>query len=120
MRAEPPIFEHRSERVLTRGAFARRMAHAALLMVALLALALGVGVLGYRLSEGMTWVDALFNASMILSGMGPAAELHSVAGKLFASAYALFSGVFFIALIGVAAAPIAHRFLHQFHADEKG
>ncbi len=120
MKAGLRIFEHRSERVLTRSAFVQRMAHAGLLMGALLALALGVGVLGYRLSEGMDWIDALVNAAMILSGMGPAAELHSVAGKLFASAYALFSGVFFIALIGVAATPIAHRFLHQFHADEKG
>ena len=120
MKAAPPIFEHRSERVLTRPAFVRRMAHAALLMAVLLVLALAVGVLGYRLSEGMDWIDALLNAAMILSGMGPAAELHTTAGKLFASFYALFSGVFFIAWISVAAAPIAHRFLHQFHADEKG
>ncbi len=57
---------------------------------------------------------------MILGGMGPVNPLQTVAGKLFASFYALFSGVVFIAAMGVLAAPIFHRFLHHFHlADEK-
>ena len=76
---------------------------------------------GYHQTEGLPWLDALLNASMILSGMGPVQELHTTAGKLFASFYALFSGVMFITLAGVLFAPVFHRFLHKFHwGDDVG
>ncbi len=82
--------------------------------------ALGIGILGYHFLEGLSWINSLLNASMILGGMGPVNPLQTTAGKLFASFYALFSGVVFIAAMGVLAAPIFHRFLHHFHlADEK-
>jgi len=84
---------------------------------ALIAISLGIGVLGYRLTAGLDWVDALLNASMILTGMGPVSQLSSNGAKLFASAYALFSGVIFIASAGVAVGPVAHRFLHRFHVE---
>jgi hypothetical protein len=79
---------------------------------------LGIGVVGYRATEGMPWLDALLNASMILGGMGPVSELHTVAGKLFASAYALFSGVAFLATVGILVAPVAHRLFHHLHLEE--
>jgi hypothetical protein len=41
------------------------------------------------------------------------------ASKIFASIYALFSGVIFIALMGIILSPIAHRVMHRFHIDEK-
>lgn len=65
----------------------------------------------------MPWLDATLNASMILGGMGPVDSLHTVSGKLFASAYALFSGVLFIGVMGIVLAPFAHRLLHRFHFD---
>lgn len=82
---------------------------------------LGLGVLGYHFAEGLEWLDALLNASMILFGMGPVAEIKSAAGKWFASFYAMFSGVAFITIVGVVFAPLFHRFLHKFHLemDEK-
>ena len=84
---------------------------------ALIAISLGIGVVGYHLTAGLDWVDALLNASMILTGMGPVSPLATNGAKLFASAYALFSGVIFIASVGVAVAPVAHRFLHRFHLE---
>lgn len=78
---------------------------------------LGIGVVGYHISEGLSWLDALLNASMILGGMGPVSELHTVAGKLFASTYALFSGVAFLATVGILVAPVAHRLLHRLHLE---
>ena len=93
------------------------MARAGMLAGSLLGAALGIGVLGYHGFERMSWVDSLLNASMILTGMGPAAELHTVGGKLFASAYALFSGIVFLSSAAVILAPIVHRFLHRFHLD---
>ena len=79
--------------------------------------ALGLGVYGYHHFGGLSWLDALLNASMILSGMGPVNELRTTAAKLFASFYALFSGVAFITTAGVLFAPVIHRFFHKFHLE---
>jgi hypothetical protein len=80
---------------------------------------LGIGVLGYHLIESMSWVDSLLNASMILGGMGPVTPLQTDAGKIFASFYALYSGVVLLASVGVLAAPILHRFMHRFHLQDE-
>ena len=85
----------------------------------LVIVSLGIGVVGYRVTEGFSWLDALLNASMILGGMGPVNELHTVAGKFFASGYALFSGVAFLATVGIMVAPLAHRLLHSLHMETR-
>ena len=59
------------------------------------------------------------NAAMILSGMGPLNPLQTQGGKLFAGAYALFSGLVFITVMVVILAPVFHRFLHKFHIEEE-
>ena len=86
---------------------------------ALIVLALGLGVLGYHQFGGLPWIDALLNASMILAGMGPVGELHSDGAKLFASAYALFSGLVFISLMALLLLPVVHRVLHKFHLSDE-
>ncbi len=101
----------------TRQEFMRHMSRSILASSALIAISLGVGVLGYHVTAGLDWVDALLNASMILTGMGPVSPLTTTGAKLFASGYALFSGVIFIASAGVAVGPVAHRFLHRFHVE---
>ena len=78
----------------------------------LLAASLAAGVAGYRLTEHMGWVDAFLNAAMIMGGMGPAGELHTNAGKIFASLYALYSGLFLIAVTGFLLIPFLQRVLH--------
>jgi len=75
------------------------------------------GVMAYHWIGGLGWTDALLNASMILSGMGPVDRLSTTEAKLFASAYALFSGLVFIAIMGIVVSPIVHRVLHKFHID---
>ncbi len=114
------MFEHRSKPLLPRKAFLARLGRSLALAALVVALALGLGVLGYHVIAGLPWIDSLLNASMILSGMGPVSELRSDAAKLFASGYALFSGVVFITSVGVAGAPLLHRFLHQFHLEVAG
>jgi hypothetical protein len=111
------MFEHRHQPVIPRKHFYRRLARHARLSLAIIAGSLGMGVLGYRFTEGMGWLDSLLNASMILGGMGPVAELKHDAGKWFASFYALYSGVAFLVMCGVLFAPVVHRFLHKFHAE---
>ena len=110
-------YEHHTQPILPRRHFIRRMLVHGLASAGVLVIALGIGVLGYHLTEGMDWLDALLNASMILGGMGPVNELHTEAGKLFASFYALFSGVVFLASAGLVIAPLAHRLLHWLHLE---
>ena len=112
------MYEHHKQPLLPRGMFLRRMLRHALVALAVLFLSLGLGVLGYRSIEHLPWLDSLLNASMILGGMGPVDTMHTAGGKLFASAYALFSGVAFLAVAGILIAPIAHRVLHRLHLDD--
>jgi hypothetical protein len=111
------MFEHRSHPLLSRRAFLLRLGRSGACAAALLGACLGIGVIGYHFIEQMTWVDALLNASMILSGMGPVNPLHTTAGKLFASCYALLSGVAFISTMGILLAAPLHRLMHRFHLE---
>ena len=86
--------------------------------IILLALGLGIGVWGYHQFCHYSWIDSLLNASMILSGMGPMNPITSDGGKLFASFYAIFSGVVFVATIGVILAPLLHRAMHILMMEE--
>jgi Ion channel len=112
------MFEHRTKPLLPRRAFYGRMARSAGVALIVIVAALGIGMLGYRCFERMSWLDAFANASMILSGMGPFAPLQTDAGKLFAGCYALFSGLMFITSLGIVFAPLFHRFLHKFHLEQ--
>jgi hypothetical protein len=89
------------------------------LALLVVAVGLGIGVLGYHCFGELSWVDSLLNASMILAGMGPVDTLHSTAAKIFASCYALSSGLVFIGVASLIVAPFAHRLLHRFHLDQK-
>ncbi len=114
------MYEHRHQPLLSHRRFVDRVRTHVLGALVLLLLTLGIGMAGYHWLEGQTWVDAYLNASMILGGMGPVAELHTPAGKLFAGTYALFAGLVFVLAIGVVLAPVLHRAMHRFHLDEKG
>ena len=108
-------FERRHEPLLPRRVFYRRVLTYFIFSVVIIGCSLGVGILGYHYTEHLSWLDSLLNASMILGGMGPVDSLKTDAGKLFASFYALFSGMVFLVAVGVLIAPIVHRFLHTFH-----
>lgn len=110
-------YEHRREPLLDRRAFVARLAAHGGAALSVIVFALLLGMTGYRFAEGMSWLDAFVNASMILSGMGPVSMLHTSAGKLFAGCYALFSGVVFLVVVGVMLGPVAHRLLHRFHLE---
>jgi hypothetical protein len=84
---------------------------------ALISAGLAIGIAGYAGFEGLSLTDAYLNAAMILSGMGPAVELKTTGGKLFAGTYAIFSGLIIIIATGFLLAPIFHRVLHKFHLE---
>ncbi len=111
------MFERRNEPLLPRIAFLWRLFAHFIIAAGIVFGSLLIGVLGYHYLEGLEWIDSLLNASMILGGMGPVGELHTAAGKIFASCYALYSGILFLLVAGVLFAPIFHRFLHHFHLN---
>lgn len=109
------MFERRGEPLLPRRKFYHRVARSVGYGGLLILSSLAVGTLGYRLFEGLPWIDAFLNASMILSGMGPVGELHHSSAKIFAGCYAIYSGIALITTAGVVFAPVLHRLLHHFH-----
>ncbi len=112
-------FESRRQKLLPFPKFVHRVLLALCLALGVLFVALGLGILGYRYLAGLSWLDALLNASMILTGMGPVNPLTTPAAKIFASAYAIFSGVVFITVMAIILAPVFHRIIHKFHIDEE-
>jgi hypothetical protein len=112
-------FERRSDKLAPVSIYVQRIAASLALAFVLILVALSVGIAGYHIIAGFNFVDSLLEASMILGGMGPVRELPNDSSKMFASIYALFSGVIFIALMGIILSPVAHRVMHKFHIDEK-
>ncbi|MBP7940132.1 MAG: hypothetical protein KAZ20_03225 [Sediminibacterium sp.] len=113
-----PKYEHKSEPLATSSVYLKRILINLAWTTAVLFVSLSIGVVGYKYLAPMSWIDALHNASMILSGMGPVVVIQTNAGKLFSSFYALFSGVVFITNIGILIAPVAHRFFHKMNLED--
>jgi hypothetical protein len=113
------VYEHHTHHLLSWPAFLRRAGNHALIAFLILVGGVGVGTVGYRVFAGLAWIDAFLNASMISSGMGPVDRLNTTSAKLFAALYALFSGLVFIGVVGVALAPWVHRLFHRMHLDEE-
>jgi hypothetical protein len=111
-------FEDRHKKLATPAEFAGRLAANIFAASVIIAVALIAGMVGYRATEGMSWLDAFLNASMLLGGMGPVDPLHTDAGKLFAGLYSLFCGLLIVLTTGIVLAPALHRVLHAVHAAD--
>src|SRR6267143_6341298 len=94
-------FERRNDRLAPAAVFVKRLLASLGIALSLIAVALSIGIAGYHILGRFNWIDSLLEASMILGGMGPVNELPNNAVKVFASAYALFSGLMFIAIMGI-------------------
>ena len=108
-------FERRHEPLLPRRLFLWRLARWGAVAGAVVLGSLAIGVCGYHYLGSLPWIDSLLNASMILGGMGPVDSMKSNAAKVFASMYALYSGLALIAVVGLMLTPVIHCFLHKFH-----
>ena len=111
------MFEHHSEPLATQAEFTRRMVRFGSFAGGIILFSLVIGILGYHYFKSLSWFDSLLNASMILGGMGPVNPIQTTAGKIFASFYALYSGIVLLASVGVLATPVFHRFMHRFHIE---
>ena len=112
-------FERRHDQLAPVPIFVERLIASLAIALALIAFALAIGIAGYHSLGKLDWVDSLLEASMILGGMGPVSTLTGDGVKIFASLYALFSGLVFVGVMGIVLAPVVHRFLHKFHVDEE-
>jgi hypothetical protein len=113
------MYEHRRQPLATKATFYQRILKNIIIALVIMAVCLVIGIAGYHYMGDASWIDSIHNASMILSGMGPVIEIKSDSGKIFSSAYALFSGVVFITNVGVILAPSIHRIFHRLHVEDK-
>ena len=116
------MFEHKSQPLAPPEKFLWRLARNFGWAMLIVAFSLAMGSSGYHFIAGLKWIDAFYNSSMILTGMGPVSEtpMRDVPSKLFSSLYALYSGVAFLTMIATLLAPVAHRFMHRLHLEESG
>jgi len=112
------MFDHHHHKLAPFRVFVNRVAWSLIIALGMTAVALSIGISGYHWIAGLGWIDAFLEASMILGGEGPINPPRTNGAKIFASLYALFSGVMFIAILGFVISPIVHRMLHKFHLDE--
>ena len=113
------LFERHNEKLLSRRKFLIRLLKFGLISVVLILVSLVIGMAGYHIFEGLSWVDAFLNAAMLMGGMGPVNALQTDAGKIFAGVYALYCGMVLLIAVGIFAVPILHRFLHHFHLESE-
>lgn len=113
------MYERRHQPLASRRHFFRRVALHIFAALLVLGMSLGIGMLGYRQFEQLSWIDAFLNSAMLLGGMGPVNSPLTPAGKLFAGLYALYAGLVFLITAGLAFTPLVHRVLHRFHLEEK-
>ena len=109
--------EHKKQQVVSKRAFLVRLIRYNLFTLSLITFSLCLGVFGYKLTSDLSWLDSFYMSSMILTGMGPTADMSSDAAKVFSSFYALYSGVAFLSITAVFLAPIIHRVLHILHVE---
>ena len=112
------MYERRRQPLLSRRQFLLRLLRHFWLALGLVLVSLAIGMLGYHVFEGLSWLDAFLNAAMILGGMGPVAPLQTAGGKLFAGLYALYSGMLLLVAVSILLLPVLHRLLHSFHLDD--
>ena len=77
----------------------------AVIAFVILAFSLGIGIAGYCYFFKIGFVDGLINVAK------------TNGAKIFASFYALYSGMAFLTSVAVVFGPIFHRFMHRFHLD---
>ncbi len=73
--------------------------------ILLIIISLSIGTFGYSRFGKLSTIDALMNASMVFTGMGPVDKMATTEAKLFATFFALYSGLVFITALGIFIGP---------------
>lgn len=112
------LFEHKDSPLISKAEFIKRQVGFMIFAIFIIALSLGIGIVGYKSFTQLSWVESFQNAAMILSGMGPIDKMPNDQARIFSGLYALFSGVVFVSTIAVMFAPLGHRLLHSLHLED--
>jgi len=112
-------FEHKRKAIQPYPKFLVRLSFYFFIALLLVLFSALIGCLGYHFFGNLPWIDAFYNACMILTGMGPVTELQTKTAKIFSSFFALYSGIAFLSTIVIFLAPIIHRLMHVFHLEEQ-
>lgn len=110
-------YEHLGEPLLPRRKFLYRIWQHFLVALAVVAVSMLIGMVGYHRLAGFSWIDSFLNSAMLLGGMGPVGDIPTESGKLFAGFYALYSGLVLIVSAGVLLTPVLHRLMHHLHLE---
>jgi hypothetical protein len=113
------MYEHFKQPLISRNQFVVRMLRHGGYALILVAASLTMGILGFHYFSHLLWIDSLLNAAMLLGGMGPIGEMGPTSGKVFASIFAIYAGLIFIAASGILFTPVFHRMMHKFHLAQK-
>ncbi len=111
-------FEHRKQKVVSLRKFLARMGRYLLFSGILILFSVSIGTIGYHFIAELRWLDSFQMSCMILTGMGPVADMKSDGAKIFSSLFALYSGVAFLSITAVFFAPIVHRLLHILQVED--
>ena len=111
------MYEHRHQPLLSKSQFYLRILRAVTLTFGILLATILIGATGYHSFEHLSWVDAILNAVLVMTGLGLTVTLQTTAAKVFTSFYAILSAIVFFAGMVVLFSPLIHRALHHFHLD---
>ena len=109
--------ENKTKQLPHKTHYYNKVLRSALVALTFIVISLLIGVIGYHVYFELPWVDSLYNASLILTGMGPVDKAPNDSAKIFASFYSIYSGVAFLTSVAVLFSPVFHRFLHRFRLD---
>ena len=116
------MYENKKQKLAPVAVYYKRLRKSVFLAICILVICLFMGALGYKMTiPEFDWYDSFLNASMILSGMGPMIDPQIILtrpAKVFATVYALFSGVAFLSTFSLLIAPVVHRFFHRIHIED--
>ena len=108
-------FEGQHEKLISNRQFVARMVRFAILGLTIEIAVIVIGALGFHYIGGLKWLDGALNATMVITGNGPAFTPHSEGAKLFQILFSLIGVICFILILSVMLVPALHRVLHHFH-----
>lgn len=111
------MFEHRSQPLISRIAFAWRLLGAFLITMLIVMFSVLGGTLGFRFFAGLAWSDSFHHACLVLGEHSPYKQPESTLGKVFVGLYIMYARLVFFTVVAILVLPLLHRVLHRLHLD---
>ncbi|EJJ3932101.1 hypothetical protein VQZ80_004647 [Salmonella enterica] len=106
-----------SQELLSLDKFLLRVGRFALRAAGIFLLGIIPGIIGFMMTEGLSFAEAALNAVSMAGSQGVHFPPVSTGGKYFIALYGFYlQAVFFVAL-GVLISPFVHRIIHRWHLD---